>query len=88
MFPHLLAAVRVPREGVGRPRATPDSVTADKAHSSRPHRALLRSQGIMAVIAEPRDQQANRKRRGSRGGRPPQTDPGGYAKRHVIETSF
>ena len=40
------------------------------------------------MIAEPRDQQANRKRRGSRGGRPPLTDPGRYAKRHVVENSF
>src|SRR5690606_28380580 len=44
---------------------------ADNAYSSRAHRALLRSRGITAVIAEPRDQQANRKRRGARGGRPP-----------------
>lgn len=61
---------------------------ADKAYSSRAHRALLRSRGIQAVIAEPRDQQANRKRRGSRGGRPPKTDPDRYAKRHVIENGF
>lgn len=88
MFPHLLAAVRVPRDGVGRPRTTPDAVLADKAYSSRVHRTLLRSRGITAVIAEPRDQQSNRKRRGSRGGRPPLTDPGRYVKRHVIENSF
>lgn len=88
MFSHLLAAVRVPREGAGRPRTTPEAVIADKAYSSRAHRALLRSRGITAVIAEPRDQQANRKRRGSRGGRPPLTNPVKYAKRHVIENSF
>ena len=88
MFTHLLAALRVPREGAGRPRTTPDAVMADKAYSSRAHRALLRGRGITAVIAEPADQQAHRKRRGSRGGRPPHTDPTKYAKRHVIENSF
>ena len=88
MFPHLLAALRVPREGAGRPRTTPDAVIADKAYSSRAHRAVLRGRGISAEIAAPADQQTHRKRRGSRGGRPPRTDPSRYAKRHVIETSF
>lgn len=88
MFANLLAALRIPRPGPGRPRTTPDAVMADKAYSSRAHRALLRARGITAVIAEPRDQQANRKRRGSAGGRPPKTDPHLYAKRHVIENGF
>ena len=88
MFPYLPAAVRVPREGVGRPRTTPDSVMADKAYSSRGHRALLRGRGIPAVIAESRDQQGHRRRRGSRGGRAPLTDPAKYAKRRVIESGF
>ena len=88
MFTNLLDAVRVPRVGPGRPRTTPTAVMADKAYSSRAHRALLRSRGITAVIAEPRDQQANRKRSGARGGRPPRTDPTAYAKRHVVENGF
>nr|WP_277627933.1 transposase [Arsenicicoccus dermatophilus] len=70
MFTNLLDAVRVPRPGPGRPRTTPDAVMADKACSSRAHRALLRRRGITTAIAEPRDQRANRKRRGSAGGRP------------------
>ncbi|WP_407568231.1 IS5 family transposase [Arsenicicoccus dermatophilus] len=88
MFTNLLDAVRVPRPGPGRPRTTPDAVMADKACSSRAHRALLRRRGITTAIAEPRDQRANRKRRGSAGGRPPKTDPGLYAKRHVVENGF
>jgi putative transposase len=88
MFPHLLAAVRVARVGPGRPRTTPDLVMGDKAYPSRAHRALLRERGIKAVIAEPADQQANRKRRGSAGGRPPSFDADKYKQRHVIECAF
>jgi transposase len=75
MFPHLLGALRVARAGPGRPRTTPDAVLGDKAYSSRSHRALLRGRGITAVIAEPNDQRANRKRRGANGGRPPRLRP-------------
>lgn len=88
MFPNLLAALRVPRTGPGRPRTTPEVVMGDKAYSSRGHRALLRARGIKAVIAEPADQKANRKRRGSKGGRPPAFDSEKYKQRHVVETGF
>ena len=60
MFPNLLNAIRVPRLGPGRPRTRPDAVLGDKAYSSRGNRALLRSRGIKAVIAEPSDQIGNR----------------------------
>jgi hypothetical protein len=40
----------------GRPQTRPDPVLADKAYSSRGNRALLRSRGITAAIAEPSDQ--------------------------------
>lgn len=43
---------------------------ADKAYSSRAHRAHLRARGITAVIPEPADQAGHRRRRGSNGGRP------------------
>jgi len=88
MFANVLAAVRVPRASSGRPRTTPDTVMADKAYSSRAHRALLRSRGITAVIAEPKDQRANRKRREARGGRPPAFDTHKYKQRHVVENAF
>jgi hypothetical protein len=70
MLPHLLAAITVPRLGPGRARTRPDRVVADKAYSSRASRQPLRARKIVAVIAERSDQQANRKRRGSKGGRP------------------
>lgn len=84
----LLDAIRVPRLGPGRPRTRPDAVLADKAYSSRAIRAELRRRGIVAVIPEPRDQQANRKRRGSRGGRPVHHDTDLYKGRNVVERSF
>lgn len=72
---------------VGR-RTRPEAVLGDKAYSSRANRAHLRKRGIAAVIPEPRDQQAHRKRRGSQGGRPPKLDPVKYRGRNVIERSY
>lgn len=72
---------------VGR-RTRPDAVLGDKAYSSRANRAHLRGRGIEAVIPEPRDQQANRKRCGSSGGRPPRFDPVKYRGRNVIERNY
>lgn len=46
----LLAELRIPRVGPGRPRTTPEALRADKAYSARGHRAHLRSRGITAVI--------------------------------------
>lgn len=80
-----MAGVRVPRIGNGRPRTRPDSVSADRAYSSRAIRTHLRRRGITAVIPEPADQIANRKRRGSRGGRPPGFDRQAYKHRNTVE---
>jgi transposase len=88
MLPRLLTALTVPRLGPGRARTRPDRVLADRAYSSRGTRTLLRSRGIVAVIPEPRDQQANRKRRGQRGGRPVTYDAVAYKGRNVVERSF
>lgn len=72
---------------VGR-RTRPDALRGDKAYSSRANREYLRGRRIEAVIPEPRDQIANRKRRGSRGGRPPQFDSENYRGRNVIERGY
>ena len=61
---------------------------ADKAYSSRANRDLLRARGITAVIAQPSDQAAHRKRRGRAGGRPPAFDVDAYKGRNVVERSF
>ena len=88
MLPVLLEHLRVARVGPGRPRTTPDALLGDKAYSARAHRALLRSRGVKAVIPQPSDQIRNRRRRGSRGGRPPAFDAEQYKGRNVVERSF
>lgn len=88
VFPDLLAQLRVPRCGPGRPRTRPDAVVADKAYSARAHRQRLRTRNIKAVIPEPSDQIRNRQRRGRRGGRPPAFDAEAYRGRNVVERSF
>ncbi|GGN88977.1 IS5 family transposase [Actinoplanes lobatus] len=80
-------AVRRPG-GVGRPRKRPDSVSADKAYSSKANRADLRRRRITTVIPERKDQQANRAKKGSAGGRPPNFDAEAYKKRNQIERGF
>ena len=84
-FEPVLEAIRVPRQGRGRPRCRPDRVLADKAYSSRANRAYLRRRGIAATIPEPADQVRNRQRRGSAGGRPPTFCPETYKQRHAVE---
>jgi transposase len=88
MFPQVMDAISVPRASGGRARTRPDAVLGDKAYSSRVNRELLRAKRIKAVIPEPRDQIANRKRRGSRGGRPVDFDTEVYKGRAAVEQSF
>ena len=73
---------------VGRPRTRPVAVAADKAYSSKANRAYLRSRRISAVIPEKSDQQANRKKKGSAGGRPVTFDSQRYRQRNTIERCF
>jgi transposase len=87
-FEHLLAHLRVGRAAGGRTRTRPLRLRADKAYSSRAIRTELRRRRITAVIPEPADQIAHRKRRGTRGGRPPAFDAADYKGRNVIERSF
>jgi len=75
--------VHVARCGPGRPRTTPDSLSGDKAYSSRANRELLRARAITAVIPERADQIANRQRKGSAGGRPVSSDSEQYKNRNV-----
>ncbi|WP_370973552.1 IS5 family transposase [Amycolatopsis sp. cg9] len=84
-FIPVLAGIRVPRPGVGRPRTRPDRVLADKAYTSKANRAHLRDRGIKATIPSKSDQDAHRKAKGSKGGRPPAFDPEIYKQRHAVE---
>ncbi|MFB8242857.1 IS5 family transposase [Kitasatospora purpeofusca] len=84
-FTTVMAAIRVPRTGPGRPRTRPDTVIADRAYSARAIRSHLRERHIHTVIPQPVDQVRNRLRRGSRGGRPPGFDPEAYKERNTVE---
>lgn len=88
ILPQVLADIRVPRASRGCARTCPDAVLADRAYGSRANRQYLRSRGIKAVIPEKKDQIAARKKRGSRGGRPPAFDARAYKNRNVVERSF
>lgn len=87
-FTHLLDTIHVARRGPGRARTRPEHLIADKGYSSRAIRELLRRRGISHTIPERIDQQDGRRRRGSRGGRPPAFDPGIYRHRNVVERCF
>lgn len=84
-FIPVLEGIRVPRRGGGRPRTRPARVLADKAYTSRANRAYLRRRGIKATIPSKADQDAARRKRGSKGGRPPAFDPEIYQQRHAVE---
>ena len=84
----LLAGLRVPRTGPGRPRTTPTALRADKAYSGRANRDLLQARGITVVIPEKSDAIARRKAKGSAGGRPLDFDAEDYKNRNVVERAF
>lgn len=84
-FTRVLARIRVPRMDGGRPRTRPDRVLADKAYSSQANREHLRRRGIKATIPIKADQAANRRKKGSKGGRPPTFDSEIYNQRHAVE---
>lgn len=83
-FIPVLKKVRV-RGPVGRPRTRPDAVAGDKAYSSRGNRAYLRKRRIKAVIPEKKDQAANRKKKGNKGGWPVSHDSELYKERNTVE---
>lgn len=87
-FVLVLAKIRVPRQGPGRPRNKPDSVAAGKAYSNGPCRQYLRQRGIRHTVPEKADSQAARLRKGSRGGRPPGFDEDRYKKRNTVERAI
>ncbi len=84
-FIPVLGRVRVARPGGGHPRNRPDLVLADRAYTSAANRAHLRRRGIKACIPSKTDQDAHRRAKGSRGGRPPGFDPTTYRQRHAVE---
>ena len=87
-FIPLMDAIQIRRRGPGHPRTRPGRAMADKAYSSKANRAYLRGRGIKAVIPVKEDQKANRRKRGSAGGRPPAFDPERYKERNTVERCF
>jgi transposase len=79
-----MAGIRVRRRR-GRPRTRPGHVLADKAYSSQAIRGHLRRRGITATIPIKADQAASRRKKGSRGGRPPIFDAHRYKQRNTAE---
>lgn len=89
--PQLIAVmeqIRVPRPAGGHPRTRPDHLGGDKTYSSRRNRRYLRRRQIKHTIPEPRDQRANRQRRGSQGGRPTRFDREIYRRRNEVERTI
>ncbi|WP_380790904.1 IS5 family transposase [Streptomyces albidoflavus] len=84
----VLDRIRVPRPLGGRPRTRPDHVSGDKAYSSRRNRRYLRRRRIRHTIPEPKDQRANRRRRGREGGRPTGFDRDHYRRRNEVERTI
>ncbi|MEL5956205.1 IS5 family transposase [Streptomyces sp. CLV115] len=84
-FEAVMARIRIPGSGLGRPRTRPVTVLADRAYSSRAIRGHLRRRGIRAVIPQPADQIGHRLRRGRAGGRPPAFDADRYKERNAVE---
>ncbi|MFE1880600.1 IS5 family transposase [Streptomyces diastatochromogenes] len=83
-FIPVLKKVRV-RGSVGRPRIRPDAGRRGQGVLVPRNRAHLRKRRIKAVIPEKKDQAANRKKKGSRGGRPVSHDADLYKKRNTVE---
>lgn len=80
-----LDAVCVKRRGRGRPRKRPEDLYLDKGYSYPKCRQLLRKRGIRHLIPEREDQQKQRKKKGSDGGRPCVYDRVRYACRNIVE---
>ncbi|MFF5486090.1 IS5 family transposase [Streptomyces virginiae] len=87
-FIPVLEQIKVPRPGGGRPRTRPDHVGGDKAYSSRRNRRYLRRRQIKRTIPEPREQRANRQRRGSKGGRLTGFDTTVCRRRNEVERTI
>jgi transposase len=80
-----LDAVRVPRQGKGRPRKRASRVRLDRGYSYDKCRKALRRRGIKHRIPERKDQKEQRQKKGRAGGRPVMFVKAEYAGRNVVE---
>ena len=88
MLAEVLADIRVPRLGSGRPRTRPDVVVADRAYTNGVNRHMLAARSLKTVIPQKNTEIAARLRRGSAGGRAPAFDAEIYKGRNVVERSL
>ncbi|WP_329523415.1 IS5 family transposase [Streptomyces griseoaurantiacus] len=84
----VLDRIRVLRPFGGRPRTRPEHISGGKAYSSRRNRRYLRRRHIRHTIPEPKDQRANRQRRGRADGRPAGSDRDRYRRRNEVERTI
>ncbi|MFG2638612.1 IS5 family transposase [Streptomyces sp. NPDC048362] len=84
----VMERIRVGHLGGGHPRTRPAHLGGDKAYSSRRNRRYLRRRRIRHTIPEPKNQRANRQRRGSKGGRPAGFDKTVYKRRNEVERTI
>ncbi|MEV5942340.1 transposase, partial [Streptomyces sp. NPDC051994] len=79
-----------PHQRAPKPTVTPPPpfVRASKAYSSRRSRRYLRRRQIKHTIPEPKNQRANRQRRGGKGGRPAGFDKTIYKRRNEVERTI
>jgi transposase len=84
-FETVLDLVSIDRVGPGRPRTRPVWVLADKAYSSKANRDHLSARRIKAAIPVKEDQAEARRKKGSKGGRPPCFDAQRYRGRNTVE---
>ncbi|MFD7169288.1 hypothetical protein ACFWAG_39165 [Streptomyces violascens] len=83
-FEPVLNKVRVAR--LGSAGCGPDPAESAPTRRTPPgNRAYLRRRGIRCAVPDEADQARNRKKRGSRGGRPPKFDAEDYKARHAVE---
>ena len=87
MMTAVLEDIRVPR-AIGRPRARPERVLADKGYPSKANRAWLRSRGIAATIPERDDQIAHRRKKPGRPIDFGDEQQARYKGRNVVERCF
>lgn len=85
MLEPTLDAIRVPRQGKGRPRKRPSKMRLDKGYSYARCRQALRRRKLRVIIPERRDQREQRQKKGSHGGRPVVFVKAEYAQRNVVE---
>ncbi|MFD9903102.1 hypothetical protein [Streptomyces sp. NPDC059063] len=84
-FETALEKIRGRRAGAGRPRTRPNRVRADRTYASRKKHACPRRRGIRRTIPDRLDQARNRRKHGSRGGRPPRFDRIDHRERDAAE---